>query len=102
MWGSAYARRRTRILKNKKIKYDTVSFSDGFTVSIPWESTAKGDLADLRITIKTWILLKMSMCLPSMILYLGIEKFLGLLELRDLSSSGLKTRQTDDEFQCRG
>ena len=93
----------------KKIKYDTVSFSDGFTVSIPWESTAKGDLADLRM--ENVDPAEDEYVPASMILYLGIEKFLGLLELRDLSltstmevngisESGLKIMQTDDEFNA--
>jgi len=111
MWGYSQALTEEEIKKllNKKIKYDTVSFSDGFTVSIPWESTAKEDLADLRM--ENVDPAEDEYVPASMILYLGIEKFLGLLELRDLSltstmevngisESGLKIMQTDDEFNA--
>ena len=111
MWGynQALTEEEIKKLLNKKIKYYTVSFSDGFTVSIPWESTAKGDLADLRM--ENVDPAEDEYVPASMILYLGIEKFLGLLELRDLSltstmevngisESGLKIMQTDDEFNA--
>jgi len=64
----------------KKIKYDSVSFSDGFTVSIPWELTAKGNLADIRM----WKDPDEEEHVPaSMVLLLGLKNFLDMLWLRD-------------------
>jgi len=65
----------------KKIKYDSVSFSDGFTVSIPWELTAKGDLADIRMDSTDPF--EEEHVPASMILLLGLKNFLDMLWLRD-------------------
>ena len=65
----------------KKIKYDTVSFSDGFTVSIPWEVTAKGDLADIRMSDGDPY--EEEHVPASVILHLGLKNFLDMLWLRD-------------------
>ena len=65
----------------KKIKYDSVSFSDGVTVSIPWELTAKGDLADIRMDDDDPY--EEEHVPASMILLLGVKNFLDMLWLRD-------------------
>jgi len=84
----------------KKIKYDSVSFSDGFTVSIPWELTAKGDLADIR-NYQTEEDTGGEYAPESIILLLGLENFLDLLYLRDYKGwaheNNLKPILTDEE-----